>query len=393
MSELLKCQEKLIKEAERKGYLTFDDIMDIADTYNLSVSEVDKLSEGIQMRGIIVYEDAPDTKAFEETLEDYSRVDYDAIFNEIITSSPDLEKIVNEVKRLPPPQYGEVQTLAMQAANQNSYARERLVTIHLRLALKIALSTAKQYNYNLSDAVSAAFTGLLIAVDRFDPNGFSAFQSYASSWIYQNIMRDCVPTWMEYYFPVHYKDKIYTILDKCMKFYGEIPEQKVSQTFLLDVADEMGITKEQVSEYLNAARLQMYGKIELDADIPVDDAKCKENTRIFDALETYEKDEEVVCLAEVLVEPETIYGGRQDPLECACETDLKAQVAKMIDTLKEREAEVIKYRFGFMDGREWTLEEVGAKFCVTRERIRQIEAKAIRKLKQDKTRKIVKDFI
>lgn len=120
MSELLTCQEKLIKEAERKGYLTFDDIMDMADTYNLSVSEVDKLSEYIQMRGIIVYEDAPETKAFEETLEDYSRVDYDAIFNEIITSSPDLEKIVNEVKKLPPPQYGEVQTLSMQAANQNS---------------------------------------------------------------------------------------------------------------------------------------------------------------------------------------------------------------------------------------------------------------------------------
>lgn len=79
-------------------------------------------------------------------------------------------------------------------------------------------------------------------------------------------MRDCVPTWMEYYFPVHYKDKIYAVLDKCMKFYGEIPEQKVSQTFLLDAADEMDITKEQVLEYLNAARLQMHGKFELDAD-------------------------------------------------------------------------------------------------------------------------------
>ena len=167
----------MIKEAERKGYLTFDDIMDMADTYNLSVSEVDKLSEYIQMRGIIVYEDAPETKAFEETLEDYSRVDYDAIFNEIITSSPDLEKIVNEVKKLPPPQYGEVQTLSMQAANQNSYARERLVTIHLRLALKIALSTAKQYKYDFSDAVSAAFTGLLIAVDLIDPIGVSKFQT------------------------------------------------------------------------------------------------------------------------------------------------------------------------------------------------------------------------
>jgi len=65
----------------------------------------------------------------------------------------------------------------------------------------------------------------------------------------------------------------------------------------------------------------------------------------------------------------------------------------MIDTLKEREAEVIKYRFGFMDGKEWTLEELGGKFGVTRERIRQIEAKAIRKLRHGKAGKIVKDFI
>lgn len=393
MSELLMCQEKLIKEAERKGYLTFDDIMDMADTYDLSVSEVDKLSEGIQMRGIIVYEDAPETKAFEETLEDYSRVDYDAIFTEITTSSPELETIVAEVKKLPPPQYGEVQTLAVQAANQNSYARERLVIIHLRLALKIALSTAKQYNYDLPDAVSAAFTGLLIAVDRFDPNGFSTFQSYASTWIYQNIMRDCVPVWMEYYFPVHYKDKIYSVLDKCLKVYNEIPKNQVSEKFLLNAAEEMDVTKEQVAEYLKAAQLQMYGKFELDADMSVDSAKCKENIRNFDALETYETDEDVICLAEVLMEPETICGGSQNPLECACETDLKVQVAKLIGTLKEREAEVIKYRFGIMDGREWTLEEVGAKFGVTRERIRQIEAKAIRKLGNNKVRKLVKDFI
>lgn len=393
MSGLLTCQEKLIKEAERKGYLTFDDIMDMADTYNLSVSEVDKLSEGIQIRGIIIYEDAPSTKALEETLEDYSRVDYDAIFNEIITICPDLENVVNEVKKLPPPQYGEVQMLAMQVINQNSYARERLVTIHLRFALKIALSTAKQYNYDLPDAVSAAFIGLLIAVDRFDPNGFSTFQAYASSWIYQNIMRDCVPVWMEYYFPVHYKENIYSVLDKCLKVYNEIPKDHVSEKFLLNAAEEMDITRKQVAEYLKSVQLQMYGKFALDADMPVDEAKCKENNRDFDVLETYETDEDVVCLAEILMEPESISGGNQDPFEYASKSNLREQIIKLLNTLKEREAEVIKYRFGFMDDREWTLEEIGVVFGVTRERIRQIEAKAIRKLRHPSRRNLIKDFL
>ena len=95
----------------------------------------------------------------------------------------------------------------MQVKNGNAYARERLISCHLRLALKIALSFSKKHKYDLEDCVSAGFIGLITAADRFDPNGFSTFQGYASMWILQTIERECKPKWIEYYLPINYRDK------------------------------------------------------------------------------------------------------------------------------------------------------------------------------------------
>ena len=83
----------------------------------------------------------------------------------------------------------------------NSFARQRLITIYMRIVLKIALSMSKQYEFDLEDAISAGFMGLIVAVDRYDVSGFSAFLSYASMWIQQNIQRECNPVWIDYYFP------------------------------------------------------------------------------------------------------------------------------------------------------------------------------------------------
>lgn len=180
MSKVVDCRKQLIAKSEEKGFLTFDDIMDLSDAYSLSVSEVDQLSEALEIRGIIIYETAPSGKDT-DLFEDYSRIDYDAIFDEIISLSPELEYIVEIIRQLPPPQYGEISTLTAQVAAGNTFARERLILIHLRVAIRIALSMAKSHQYDIADAVSAGFVGLIIAVDRFDPDGFSAFQSYAAA--------------------------------------------------------------------------------------------------------------------------------------------------------------------------------------------------------------------
>lgn len=124
-------------------------IMDMSDAYSLSVSEVDQLSEALEIRGIIIYETAPIGKDVDH-FEDYSRIDYEAIFEEIISLSPDLEYVVELIRKLPPPQYGEITALTMQTAAGNAYARERLILIHLRVALKIALSMAKSHQYDIT---------------------------------------------------------------------------------------------------------------------------------------------------------------------------------------------------------------------------------------------------
>lgn len=173
------CLNLLLSTADRKGYLTFDNIMDAADTFNLSLAEVDRANESIHLRGIIVYEEEPSEQT-EEELEDYSRVDYELIFKEIIYISQELDYIVKLVKDIPPPQYKEISLLVSQNANGNEYARERLVLLHMRVVLKIALSMSKQYDLDIAEAISSGFTGLIVAVDKYDPNGFSAFQSYAS---------------------------------------------------------------------------------------------------------------------------------------------------------------------------------------------------------------------
>lgn len=98
VSDLIQCQNKLIEKAENKGFLTFDDIMVTADASGLSVIEVDQLSEAIQLRDIIVYESAPRNKQFIKDFEDYSRIDYDAIFSKIIDLSENLRFIVERLR-------------------------------------------------------------------------------------------------------------------------------------------------------------------------------------------------------------------------------------------------------------------------------------------------------
>ena len=388
MSDVMNCQEKLILEAENKGYLTFDDIMDMADTFMLSVSEVDKLSEGIQLRGIMVYEEAPTPNNSEAELDDYSRVDYDAIFDEIIGIDSDLEFIVEQIRNLPPPQYGEVQVLVVQAANENAYAKERIILMHLRLVLKIALSTAKQYRLELSDAVSSGFIGLQTAVEKFDPDGFSTFQSYASAWIYQNILRECSPIWMSYYFPVHYRDKMYAVLDRCKNYDLNFSTNIQATDYIEYAADDIGISQTEAEEYLYAVLQQKYGKLELNKRLSsYNDEHCCLD-KYFNEINLSEYTDDDVELLD-LVAGELSEG---DPLQCAFLSDLKQQQHRVLESLSTKEKDVICMRFGLLDDYEYTLEEIGEAFNLTRERIRQIQLKALRKLRHPLSARKIRDY-
>lgn len=368
MSKVADCQKRLIAESEKKGFLTFDDIMDMSDAYFLSVSEVDQLSESLEIRGIIIYETAPMRKDVDR-LEDYSRIDYEAIFEEIISSSPELEYVVELIRNLPPPQYGEISSLTMQTAAGNTYARERLILIHLRVALKIALSMAKSHQYDIIDAVSAGFVGLVIAVDRFNPDGFSAFQSYASLWIQQNINRECNPIWMEYYFPVHYKEKMIPAYERYLNHLcGNCVPGSICETLVSEIADSLEISFSEASAYLVVAIRQ-----------------AENHLYLSDYFEESDCEESLLWSRELTQTDDLLF-------EKVAASMARSALLNALDSLTPREADVIRLRTGFDDNRPLTLEEVGAIYGVTRERIRQIEAKALRKLGHPSKAKKLKDF-
>ena len=368
MSKVTDCQKLLIAESEKKGFLTFDDIMDLSDTNSLSVSEVDQLSEALEIRGIIIYETAPFEKDVDH-FEDYSRIDYAAIFKEIISLSPELEYVIELIRELPPPQYGEISALTAQNVVGNTYARERLILIHLRVALKIALSMAKSHQYDIVDAVSAGFVGLVIAVDRFDPDGFSAFQSYASLWIQQNINRECNPAWMEYYFPAHYKEKMLSAYERYLNHScDDCVSGSLCENLVSEIAADLDISFSQASEYLTAATKQAENRLYL-ADYFEED----------DCGETISWPQELIQADDILFEK-------------VSSSIVRDALSDVLNSLTPREANIIRLRIGFDDGNSLTLEDVGTIYGVTRERIRQIEVKALRKLRHPSRAKRVKDF-
>lgn len=373
MSGLIECQQNLLALASDKGYLTFDDILDAASTSLLSLSEIDRLSDNLQSLGVLLYETEPERHEDDsDAYSDYSRTDYGAIFSEITSLSDAVSPLIELVKEILPPQFGEVQSLVEQLQYDNNYARERLVLSHLRIALKIALSVSKQYSYNIEDAVSASFIGLMEAVEHFDPNGFSAFQSYASMWIQQNIHRYCSPIWMEYYCPVHVKEKIFPVLLQYNHNAGTIiVDDSFDPTIVSTIAEETEMSDLQVERILRFARAQLLGCIDVDAISPPEDQLDNESQMRFSI---------------DLIEATT-----DGPFEIVERKVLRENLEKLLASFTSREQEIIRLRFGF-DGVPQTLEEVGQIFNITRERVRQIENKCIRRLRHPSKAKIIRDF-
>ena len=256
MAEVSKCQEALLELANRQGYLTFDDFLHASETFSLSVTELDYISEIIQLRGVIVYENAPGKKRDNEEDEeasDYSRTDYEKVYAGILDLEPQLEAFIEEVKRVPPPQWGEVNILAKQSAEGNGYARERLITLYLRNVCKIALSMTMQYDLDIEDAIACGVIGLINAVDRYDSSGFSAFHSYASLWIQQGIQRDCSPLWMNYYFPAHFKDKMLRSYQKYEQYSaGEKTNSPEYYSIIRKISGEIGLRPNEVDKAVKA---------------------------------------------------------------------------------------------------------------------------------------------
>lgn len=369
MSNFIECQQELLSLANSKGYLTLDDILDIASTALLSTSEVDRLSENLQVLGVLLYESAPEQCNDEsDAFSDYSRTDFDAVFAELISLSESLAPLIDIVKEIPPLQFREVQNLVEQLQYGNIYAKERLILSHLRVVLRIALSVAKQYSYDIEDVVSSGMIGLTTALEHFDPNGFSSFQSYASIWIQQSIHRYCEPKWMQYYYPAHIKERLYPVLLKYNENNGTIVNDNDFDFGMVCIlADEFAFEPNQLLNHFSQVYNQLYGRLDVDAILCCD------------------------YFEEQLVDPDCLLNDDEELLNGVSRKILVQLTDELLETLTPREREILELRFGF-DGTPRTLEEIGKKFDITKERVRQIESKGIRKLRHPSRAKLIRDF-
>lgn len=380
----------LIQLSSEKGFLVFNDIYDVADKWDLSIRDVDYLSSSIATRGILVYDEAPVTNAAgssEDDYDDYAQRDYEVVFNRVIELDPGLEDFINTVRAVVPPQAREMDQLKYQVQEGNLYARERVIQMHLRFAVRIALQRAETYDCEIADTLQEACIGLVTAVDRYDPDSSDPFGSYASLWILQNIGRAQATQRPAVYYPVHKKEGYFTMYP-ILKENGYLDSDIwTNQDARKLIQDRIGCGINQVEDIIQQS-------------MPIESL----DTTYEMFLKNIERDEIQDDVFENIIENEIqddvfentnfdAFYWNDDIYDEIEQRALRETLENLMGELKNRDQEVLKARYGFDDGVEKTLEEVGQTFGVTRERIRQIEANAIRKLSQPTRIRKLKGFL
>lgn len=369
----------LLNLASRQGYIIIDDIIDAADRWQLPIDEVDWLSNSITTRGVLVYEEAPEktNKVQEDDVySDYAQSDYDTVFDRVVELEPSLKPFIEDVKQIRPPQFRELSGIIFQAKEGNEYARNRIIEMHLRMAVRIGLHRAEQYDVNVVDCIGDACVGLIIAVDRYDPDASGPFGSYASLWMLQNVSREQKTQRPDVYYPVHKKEQYYTMYPmlrdrgcvSCDKVWSCTEVRKMVQ-------DRLGCSNEQTEVVILQA-------LPFDSLDGLFESVFSENENVFEKHEDrFQK----------LVHDRLTY--RDEFVEAFEKEDFCKNIDDMLKTLTKKEAKVIRERFGFDNGTEKTLEEIGQDMNVTRERVRQIEKKALNKLSSPSKKKQMKNFL
>ncbi|WP_059170467.1 sigma-70 family RNA polymerase sigma factor [Bacillus sp. FJAT-27445] len=347
----------MIELNNERGFLTFDDIIDHAEKKSLPIDELDRLCESLILEGIIILDNAPAKTVVQANEEnnpgkpeyDKSKLDYNQIYNRVLEIDNSLCEYINFLRDIAPPQHREESLLLHQAIGGNSYARERLITMHLRVALRIALWYHEKYGFNLDETIQEANLGLIVALEKIPENTNSRFSTYAPWWIRQNIDRNTQGLSAVYYrIPAHLQETLYKIV-KYKRRHKCAESQKFGNctNILNKISEQLSLPQETVRKYLNI----------LQDPYSIED----------------------------LIENDTIsdHNELMDNIERNLELQLlNKNLSELFTLLKDRERKVIELRFGFYDDRPRTLEEVGNLMGVTRERIRQIEYKALKKLEK-----------
>jgi RNA polymerase primary sigma factor len=351
----------LIELGKSKGKLTTQEIMDVMESVDFDPDQMDKLYETLEGLSIEVIDDFSDT-AFNDidfVLERTETEEADAAAgSDIVTIDDPVKVYLKEIGRVPLLSPEEEIELSIKIAEGDQRAKKRLSEANLRLVVSIA----KRYvgrGMQFLDLIQEGNLGLIKAVEKFDYTKGFKFSTYATWWIRQAITRAIADQARTIRIPVHMVETI----NKVKKVSSQLLHKNGHEPTAEEIAVELDMMPEKVREIMRVAQE------------PV-------------SLETPIGEEEDSHLGDFIPDDEA-----PAPADAASHLLLKEQLRDVLNTLTPREEKVLSLRFGLEDGRPRTLEEVGKEFDVTRERIRQIEAKALRKLRHPSRSKRLKDFL
>ena len=361
----------LEKGRQSKNQLTYSAIADVLDQTDLDKNQVDDIYETLMSKGIeivseaepddfdIIMDEAHDVEPDDDLMIDESgEIDLEATLPKGIAVDDPVRMYLKEIGKVPLLSADEEIELAKRMEEGDESAKKRLCEANLRLVVSIA----KRYvgrGMLFLDLIQEGNLGLIKAVDKFDYTKGYKFSTYATWWIRQAITRSIADQARTIRIPVHMVEtinKLIRVSRQLLQTYGREPSPE-------EIAVEMGISVDKVRE------IQKIAQEPVSLETPIGE---EEDSHLGDFI----PDEDVPA-----------------PAEAAAFSMLKEQLVEVLDTLTEREQKVLKLRFGLEDGRARTLEEVGKEFDVTRERIRQIEAKALRKLRHPSRSKKLKDYL
>ena len=348
--------DELIEHGKAKGVLTYKEVMDTLNEVDLDSDQIEKLYDKFESLNIdLVDEEAEIPENINEEITD---IEQDASLGEGISIDDPVRMYLKEIGKVPLLSATEEIELAKRMADGDEEAKQKLAEANLRLVV----SVAKRYvgrGMLFLDLIQEGNLGLIKAVEKFDYRKGYKFSTYATWWIRQAITRAIADQARTIRIPVHMVEtinKLIRVNRQLLQEYGREPRPD-------EIAAEMGISEEKVREIIKVAQE------------PV-------------SLETPIGEEEDSHLGDFIADDVT-----PAPADVAAFTLLKEQLMEVLDSLTPREKKVLRLRFGLDDGKARTLEEVGKEFNVTRERIRQIEAKALRKLRHPSRSKKLKDFL
>ncbi len=362
-SDYLTSVEELITEGKAKGFVTQKDVERHIPLEKWSTEILDDVVSILMERGIEVVEDeareaAPIQEKPDEDMIRQPSPDMEIGKLDDIPLTDPVRMYLREIGKVPLLDAAEEVELAKRVEAGEDLAKRKIVDANLRLVVSIA----KKYigrGMLFLDLIQEGNLGLIRAVEKFDYRKGFKFSTYATWWIRQAITRAIADQARTIRVPVHMVETI----NKMVRISRQLVQRLGREPTDEEIAREMEIEPSKVEEIRRIAQLPV------SLETPIGE---EEDSQLGDFIEDRD-----------LPSPEEAAAGHL----------LHEQIDEMLDALSEREREVLHYRFGLEDGRSYTLEEVGKRFGVTRERIRQIEAKALRKLRHPSRSKKLKDFL